>query len=337
MTIDSNTIIAKIRACTKITECEKLFASYLWPDGELAKAMQWLKSLSPEEKKTQWPVIKAIKDQIETAYNQHLRDLQYVEINKKLVQDDPIDFSLELPASYEWHRNLLARERRRVETIAHNMGFRVEYGHDIVSKYENFYSVNIPADHPATEMHDTIYLYDTDEKGEHLVMRTHTSAHQVMYMKKYATPLFLMCIGKVYRYEKMDASHDTAFRQIEGMVIDKGISTAHCKGFLEDFLSALFEEKKEIRLRPWYFPFVEPGYEIDVKYNIGNKTGDDNRLELLGAGMIHPNVLKEGGIDPNEYSGFAFWIGLTRLVAVKYGIKDIRLLTNGDVRFVKSF
>lgn len=159
--------------------------------------------------------MKQAKQTVQQAYDHKFDLLQLASINKQLIREDAIDVSISQPTQPRGHLNLLARERRHVEDVAARLGMRVEYGHDIVTKYENFYSVNIPADHPATEMHDTIYTQQTTGQGENYVLRTHTSAHQVQYMREYGTPLSLLSIGKVYRYEKMDASHDTAFRQIE--------------------------------------------------------------------------------------------------------------------------
>lgn len=311
------------------------YQSYCGKQGTVTLWFKWLRDLSPEEKKTQWPLLKDAKALVEKLHQQQLAIYKREEIDAQLL-NDPIDISIDTTQD-RGHLHLLAQERRHLEDVASRMGLQVEYGHDVVTKYQNFYSVNIPADHPAVEMHDTIYLDRQDEHGEYLVMRTHTSAHQVDYIRQYGTPLALISVGRVYRYEKLDASHDSAFWQIEGMVIDRHMTVEHFMSFMTEFLSALFEEDKKIRLRPAYFPFVEPGFEIDVNYNIGTKEWDDNRLELLGAGMIHPNVLKEAWLDPSEYGGFAFGIGLSRLVAIKHGIKDIRLFTNGDMRFVKSF
>jgi phenylalanyl-tRNA synthetase alpha chain len=190
-------------------------------------------------------------------------------------------------------------------------------------------------------MHDTIYLQDKDPSGENLILRTHTSAMQNFLIQKYGTPLKVVVPGKVYRYENMDASHDTMFLQLEGMVIDRNMSIAHFKDTMNKLLSALLHKKVETRMRPGYFPFVEPGFEIDVRYEVYNPETKNMELskwmEILGAGMIHPNVLKAAGLDPAEWSGFAFGIGISRLAAVRYGIKDIRYFTNGDLRFAKSF
>lgn len=237
--------------------------------------------------------------------------------------------------------HLLHQERRRIEDICSSMGFAIHYGHDVVTKYENFYSVNIPATHPATEMHDTLFLYQHDKNGENLILRTHTSAMQNMLIKTYGVPLRTVIPGKVYRNENLDASHDNVFWQLEGMVIDKGISIAHFKDIMTQFLTAVFERETTMRMRPAYFPFVEPGFEIDASCPICDQKGcplckHTGRIELLGAGMIHPEVLRQADVDPTVYSGFAFGIGVTRLVAIKHYIKDVRYFTNGDVRFLQT-
>lgn len=221
------------------------------------------------------------------------------------------------------------------------MGFTIEYGPEMVTKYQNFESVNIPLSHPATEMQDTIYTNQLDASGEAMILRTHTSSAQNRLIKKYGAPLKIVVPGKVYRYEDLDATHDTMFYQLEGIVIDKNISIAHFKSMITKLLSTLLKQDVEIRMRPAYFPFVEPGFEIDARYEIidretGNRT-KSKWIELIGAGMIHPNVLKNADVDPNEWSGFAFGIGVNRLVAIKNNIKDIRYFTNGDLRFAKSF
>jgi phenylalanyl-tRNA synthetase alpha chain len=241
---------------------------------------------------------------------------------------------------------LIAKERRRIEDIFHSMWFDIEYWHDVVSKYENFYAVNIPPTHPATEMHDTFYLDQTtyyNWSKENLVLRTHTSAMQNALIKKYWIPLKVVVPWKVYRFENTDASHDTVFWQIEWMVIDRWINLTHFKYLITEILSAIFETKVNFRMRPAFFPFVEPWFEIDASCPICKWKGcwlckRTWWIEILGAGMIHPNVIKQALWQiPEGVRWFAFGMGLTRLVAIKYGIKDIRLLTSGDLRFVKSF
>lgn len=221
------------------------------------------------------------------------------------------------------------------------MGFVIEYWTEVVTKFENFESVNIPLTHPATEMQDTIYLNEFDSNWEPLILRTQTSSMQNLMIKKYWVPLKAVIPGKVYRYENMDNTHDTMFYQLEGIVVDKWITIANAKHIIEELLSAILKKKVETRMRPWYFPFVEPGFEIDARYEIIEpktwKKTMSKWMEILGAGMIHPRVLEMAWVDPKEYSGFAFWMWLTRLAAVRYWIKDIRYFTNGDLRFVKSF
>jgi phenylalanyl-tRNA synthetase alpha chain len=221
------------------------------------------------------------------------------------------------------------------------MWFTIDYGHEVVTKYENFASVNIPLSHPATETHDTIYLEETSTDGENIVLRTHNSAHQVQDIQKHGVPLKMVCPGRCYRFDDMDATHDTMFQYIEWMYIDKNVSIAHFKNYMTTLLSAIIWRDVELRFRPCYFPFVEPWFEIDARYDVVDtktwETSKSKRLELLWAGMIHPNVMTEWWIDPKERSWFAFGIGISRLAAVRYGIKDIRYFTNWDLRFIKSF
>ncbi len=201
-------------------------------------------------------------------------------------------------------------------------------------------SLNIPLTHPATEMHDTLYMDQTDPDGAQLLLRTHTTALQNSLIKKYGLPLKVVMPGKVYRNENTDATHDTTFYQLDGIVIDKNITIGHMMQTMKTIIGALVNKEVEVRTRPAYFPFVEPGIEMDARYPITDADGNTTRskwMEIVGAGMIHPEVLKQAGIDPTEYNGFAFGFGINRLVAVRHSIKDIRYFTNGDLRFVKSF
>lgn len=295
--------------------------------------------LSPEEKKERGAKLSEIKTLLMEAYEEKETTFTLEEINRQL-QKDLVDISLDSSVEV-WSYSLLAETRRDAEEICKSLGFVMEYGTELVTKFENFESVNIPLTHPATEMHDTIYLNETDASGENLILRTHTSSMQNYLIQKYWLPLKAVVPGRSYRIENMDASHDTMFYQMEGIVIDKNISIAHFKEMITKFLSALLHKDVETRMRPGYFPFVEPGFEIDVRYDVYNqetgKMEKSKRMEILGAGMIHPNVLKEAGVDSTERSGFAFWIGISRLAAVRYGLKDIRYFTNGDLRFAKSF
>ena len=201
------------------------------------------------------------------------------------------------------------------------MGFEIADGPHMEDEFHNFDALNIPADHPARDMQDTFFI--KGKQGH--VLRSHTSNVQIRYMEEHQPPIRIVAPGMVYRNEATDATHEVQFHQIEGLVIDKGISVAHLKGALETFIERVYGPGVEYRLRPGYFPFVEPGFEVDLKFN-------GRWLEVLGAGMVHPRVLEHVGIDPTEYSGFAFGIGIDRMAMMKWGIDDIRLLYQGDLR-----
>lgn len=338
--IDSKQILKELENIHTLEALEEFFQKYLGKQGTLTLAFKEMASLSPEEKKEAGKVLSEAKTLLTEAYDTKIQELSMGQINEAL-EKDLVDFSLEKSPYEIGHRSLLAEVRREAEEVCKSMGFIIEYWTDAVTKFENFESVNIPLTHPATEMQDTIYLKETDPRWEPLILRTQTSSMQNYMIKKYWVPLRAVVPGKVYRYENMDATHDTMFYQLEGIVIDKGITIAHFKHMIERLLSAILKKDVETRMRPGYFPFVEPGFEIDARYEIVDpKTGEKTMskwMEILGAGMIHPRVLEMADVDPKEYSGFAFGMGLSRLAAVRYGIKDIRYFTNGDLRFAKSF
>ena len=334
-------IIQSLQSCTTSDQLESVYQALLGKQWTLSAAFKQLWWLSAEEKKVRWQELSSIKATVTDSYKSLLRWFHITEINAELAKDS-VDITVPMWWLPSWTMSLLARERRNVEDLYRSMWFIVHAGHEIVTKYENFESVNIPLTHPATEFQDTYYFDQTDIRGEPVAFRSQTSSHQVECLKKYGAPIKLGLPGKVYRNENTDASHDTAFWQVEWLVVDEWISIAHFKDFATKFLSGLLQAKVKTRLRPWYFPYVEPWFEIDASCPIC--CGDGCSLckwtwwiEIMGAWMIHPHVLKEWGVDEDIYSWFAFGLWLTRLVAIKYGIKDIRLLTNGDIRFAQSF
>lgn len=332
--LDLKEVLEQLEQCSDQQQIQSFHADYLWKKWKIAALYQQMKDLSPEEKKAHGQKIQELSASVNNAFEAKQNTIKSAERNKKL-ESDLVDISLLESHTDHGHLTLLSQARRRVEDIFRSMWYIIETGHHVVSVEENFESVNIPATHPATEMHDTLYLNEQDDKWRNLLMRTHTSAHQTALIKKHWTPGKFVVPWKVCRNEKMDSSHDCVFWQIEWVVIDRHIWIAHFKSEMRNILEAILEDDSiEMRLRPWYFPFVEPWFEIDAKYKLKNK---EDRLEILWAWMIHPNVLKNADLDPNEWSWFAFGIGLTRLVAIKYWIQDIRLLTNADARFVKSF
>lgn len=229
----------------------------------------------------------------------------------------------------------ITQVRREVEEIFRSMGYEVVDGPELELAYYNFEALNIPPDHPARDHQDTFYC---DDAGK-LVLRTHTSNMQIRAMEKRRPPVRIIAPGRVFRNEAQDAKHEHTFHQVEGLVIDRGIHVGHLTGTLKGMLRAIFQAEIEIRLRPGFFPFVEPGFEVDIRLpgaaTRGGVLGD--WMEFCGCGLVHPAVLRAGGIDPQAYSGFAFGMGLDRLVLLRYGIDDIRHFLGGDLRFLRQF
>ncbi|MCI0532801.1 phenylalanine--tRNA ligase subunit alpha [bacterium] len=227
---------------------------------------------------------------------------------------------------------------RHVVGIFTDMGYEVALGPEIETEYNNFDALNVPKDHPARDMQDTFWL--KDRPGE--LLRTHVSAHQVPYMKEHTPPFKMVSPGRVFRYEATDATHEVQFHYIEGLLVGEKISLAHLKGTLEYFLKKLFGDDVIMRFRPAYFPFVEPGVEVDMRcFKCGgsgcSSCKNSGWIEILGAGLVHPNVLTNGGIDPKKWSGFAFGMGVDRLAMLKWGVDDVRLFYSGDLRLVNQF
>lgn len=242
------------------------------------------------------------------------------------------------------HIHPLARIIRDINTVFAELGFVFADGPEMESTRYNFDLLNVPKDHPSRDMQDTFYVDVNGAGGEEVVMRTHTSPVQVRYMERFMKegsefPLRVIVPGKVFRNEATDATHEAQFYQLEGLMIDKGISIGHLKGTLEYFFAKLFGGNVEVRLRPSFFPFVEPGLEVDMRLT-GNDAPEKLKgrwIEIMGAGMVHPAVLKNAGIDPDVYQGFAFGMGIDRLAVMRYGVDDVRLFYNGDMRIVSQF
>lgn len=338
--MDYRQIAQEFENVKNIEALENLFQKYLGKQWLLANEFKKMGTLNPEEKKEFGKNLSDAKKLLTEVYEDRLNIFNIEQINQSLNKD-LVDFSLEKPDIELWHFSLLAKVRREAEEVCKSMWFIIEYGTEVVTKFENFESVNIPLTHPATDMQDTIHLKEEDHRGESLIFRAHTSAMQNLLIKKYWVPLKAVIPGKVYRYENVDATHDTMFYQLEWLIVDKGLTIANFKHTMDILLSAILQKQVETRMRPGYFPFVEPGFEIDARYEIIDpKTWEKTMsqwMEILGAGMVHPKVLEIAGVDPKEYSGFAFGLGLSRLAAVRYWIKDIRYFTNWDLRFAKSF
>lgn len=224
---------------------------------------------------------------------------------------------------------------REINSIFGELGFTFAEGPEMEYIKYNFDMLNVPKDHPSRDMQDTFYIEGQDDK----VMRTHTSPVQVRYMESHEPPIRMICPGKVFRNEATDATHEAQFYQLEGLMIDKDVSVGHLKGVLEYFFKRFFGGEVEVRIRPSFFPFVEPGLEIDMRLTGADAPEKlrDRWIEMMGAGMVHPNVIRGAGLDPEVYQGFAFGMGADRLAVIKYGVPDIRLLYNGDLRVISQF
>ena len=313
-------------------ELEDLKVKYLGRNGELTKLLKNLKDIAVEEKPKVGKLANEVKESIGDAISKVADKFDDSPKQAGTVSNLTLPGVHKLGGSL--HPNTLMQYE--LEQIFTAMGFRVLEGPDIESEYFNFTALNIPEDHPARDTQNTFWLDDGN------LLKTHTSPMQVRAMRKYGAPLRAVFPGRCFRFEATDASHDTTFYQLEGLMIDKDISVANVIAVMKELLRAVFNKDVKVRQRPGYFPFVEPGFELDINCLICGGDGcsvckQSGWLELLPCGLVHPNVIKAGGLDPNEYSGFAFGLGMTRLVMMKYGIDDIRLLQGGDLRFLKQF
>lgn len=330
----------QLAATTKVADVLNLKAQILGKQGALSEILKGLKDATPEQRKTLGAEANVAKTQIEELVSAKITTLEAAEINETLLKNKS-DFSLRdavmekgLQAAGMHPVTIVQRE---IEDIFLSMGFEVLDGPHIEDEWHNFEALNIPATHPARDMQDTFWFEDK----KHL-LRTHTSTIQVRGMKTRKPPFRFVGPGKVFRCERTDASHEMCFHQLEGMMVGEDVSVGHLIYFMKTLLSEIFKRDVEVRLRPGFFPFVEPGFELDIKCLICGGKGCSvckqvGWVELLPCGMVHPNVLKAGGIDPDKYNGFAFGLGLDRLVMMRYGIDDIRLIHGGDLRFNSQF
>lgn len=234
------------------------------------------------------------------------------------------------------HKHPLSRMIAEINGIFAGIGFEFAEGPEVETEHYNFDLLNVPKDHPSRDMHDTFWFKDKDVP-EPMVLRTHTSPVQARYMENNEPPIRCIVPGKVFRNEATDATHEAQFFQFEGLCIDKGVNLGHLKGTIEYFFEKFLSGDVDIRFRPGFFPFVEPGVEVDMKLLSGDSKLKGKWIEVMGGGMVHPNVLRDSGINPEEYSGFAFGVGIDRLAVMKYGINDVRDLYTGDLRFVNQF
>lgn len=335
-----NDFTAELGSVQRTADLLNLKAKFIGKQGPLSEVMKNLKDATPEERRSIGSRANEIKGAIEELVAKKMLELELQEINENLAKDK-IDISLTdsvlekgLQAAGLHPVTIIQRE---IEDIFISMGFEVLDGPHIEDDYHNFEALNIPATHPARDMQDTFWFADK----KHL-LRTHTSTIQVRGMKARKPPFRFVGPGKVFRCERTDASHEMVFHQLEGMMVGEDVSVGNLIYFMKTLLTEIFKREVEVRLRPGFFPFVEPGFELDIKCLICGGKGCSvckqvGWVELLPCGMVHPNVLRHGGIDPEKHSGFAFGLGLDRLVMMRYGIDDIRHLHGADLRFNSQF
>ena len=329
--------LAKIAACADAKELNDLRVFYLGKKGPIQAAMKSMKTMAPEERKTFGQVSNKTKQEIGQAIEEKKAYLEEKALNERLLAED-IDISLpgnRLPVGSV---HPLTRVKEDLEELFLGMGYKVAEGPEVESDHFNFELMNLPKGHPARDMQDTFYI------DENTLMRTHTSPVQahVMLEAKGKGPIKVICPGKTYRRDDDDATHSHQFMQMEGLVIGEKVTLADLKGTLEFMAKKLFGQDRQIRFRPSYFPFTEPSVEVDVSCHICNGKGcptckGTGWIEILGAGEVHPNVLKMAGYDPEKCSGFAFGVGIERVAMLKYGIDDIRHFYTNDKRFNSTF
>ncbi|MCX8074834.1 MAG: phenylalanine--tRNA ligase subunit alpha [Clostridia bacterium] len=326
----------EINESINMEELDQVRVKYLGKKGELTNVLKSLSNLSQEQRPVVGSLANELREKLEDLIEKKGHMLKNIEIDNKL-KNEKIDISISKNISKAYgHSHPFTIVLDDIKEIFMGMGYSIAEGPEIEYTKFNFDALNTPADHPARDLQDTLYITDD------IILRTQTSPVQVRAMLNGKPPIKIIAPGKVYRSDSVDATHSPMFHQIEGLVVDKNISMADLKGTLEMFARSYFGEKTNIRLRPHHFPFTEPSAEVDVTCFVCGGSGcrvckNEGYIEILGAGMVHPNVLKAGGIDPEVYSGFAFGMGLERIAMIKFDISDLRNLYENDIRFLEQF
>lgn len=327
--------LSKIEAVKTSSELEEIRVKFLGKKGELTTILRGMGGVSPEERPIIGKLVNEAKAAVEEKLEGAIKAIRDKEKAEKLA-GETIDISLPGRKKVIGKRHPLDLTLQSIEEIFISMGFTIEEGPEVEFDYYNFEALNIPKDHPARSEQDTLYINDG------IVLRTQTSPVQIRTMENQEPPIKMISPGKVYRSDSVDATHSPIFYQMEGLVIDKGVTFADLKGTLELFAKKMFGDKVQTKFRPHHFPFTEPSAEMDATCFVCGGEGcrvckGSGWIELLGCGMVHPNVIKNCGLDPEVYSGFAFGFGIDRMVMLNYGIDDIRLLYESDMRFLNQF
>lgn len=330
-----NYVIQKLSGLNAQADCQALRVEILGKSGKLTELFKQLKDVPAEEKGKVGQILNAGKSEIDALISNKEKELANAAIENEINSAEKIDITLPTGAERgSLHpRTIIQRE---IEEVFTSMGFVVEDGNEVETEYNNFTAVNVPENHPARDMQDTFWL----DNGE--VLKTHTSASQNRILKKYTPPIRAIFPGRCFRNEDVDASHENTFFQLEGVIVDKDVSVGNLIYFMKEMLSKIFKKQVEVRLRPGFFPFTEPSFEMDVRCPFCDGKGcptckNGGWIELCPCGMIHPQVLRNGGIDPEKFSGCAFGLGLDRMTMLSTNLNDIRELNSGNLKLLKQF
>jgi phenylalanyl-tRNA synthetase alpha chain len=336
----SDALLDRIAAAGSLTELEAVRVAALGKSGEITAQLKSLGAMDPETRAAEAPRIHALREQVSGALADRKAALEAAELDRKLATET-LDLSLPAADSVSGTVHPVSQVMDELAEIFADLGFSVAEGPEIETQWYNFTALNMPENHPARAMQDTFYLEPRTPHVEPRVLRTHTSPVQIRAMESHGAPIYAIAPGRVYRSDS-DATHTPMFHQVEGLVIDRAITLGHLKWTLETFFKAFFERDDVVlRMRPSYFPFTEPSAEVDVGYSMekGRRVvgGCEGWMEVLGSGMVHPRVIANCGLDPDEWQGFAFGCGIDRLAMLKYGMDDLRAFFDGDIRWLKHY
>jgi phenylalanyl-tRNA synthetase alpha chain len=336
----SDALLDRIAAADSLAELDSVRVSLLGKSGEITTKLKSLGSMDPDTRAAEAPKVHALREKVSDAIASRKAALESAELERKLATER-LDLSLPAPEAPQGTVHPVSQVMDELAEIFADLGFSVAEGPEMETQWYNFTALNMGESHPARAMMDTFYLQPHAPGEEPRVLRTHTSPVQIRAMETHGAPIYAIAPGRVYRSDS-DATHTPMFHQIEGLVIDRAITLGHLKWTLETFLKAFFERDDIVlRMRPSYFPFTEPSAEVDVGYSIekGRRVvgGQEGWMEVLGSGMVHPRVIANAGLDPDEWQGFAFGTGVDRLAMLKYGMDDLRAFFDGDIRWLKHY
>ncbi|CEA06501.1 phenylalanyl-tRNA synthetase subunit alpha [Pseudomonas saudimassiliensis] len=323
-----------VQQAADVNALEQLRVQYLGKKGELTQVMKTLGNIPAEERPKVGAMVNEAKERVQTALNARKTDMEAQALNAKLAAER-VDVTLPGRGQVTGGLHPVTRTMERIEEFFSRIGYAVAEGPEVEDDYHNFEALNIPGHHPARAMHDTFYF------NANTLLRTHTSPVQVRTMESQEPPIRIVCPGRVYRCDS-DLTHSPMFHQVEGLLVDRQVSFADLKGTIAEFLQVFFEKDLQVRFRPSFFPFTEPSAEVDIQCVMCSGCGcrvckQTGWLEVMGCGMVHPNVFRSSGIDPEQFQGFAFGMGVERLAMLRYGVNDLRLFFDNDLRFLAQF